>query len=290
MKKHLLLLLCVLSSAVACNKEQDTQPLRPEYIKVYETTDGGKLLSDIQVPFEGKKDGQFHVYSNVPLQSKYQVSPNATVADWFTIKTIEEVEPGHTVVTYDAESLVELNTLDRRSGSLSFSCPDRSLGKFLTVRQGYELTFTDDFSDVEDGVVVLTGKQTYTTKEYSILATDYFDYISFNVWATSENEYPTRNITLDVTVQGGMFYNTGRTTYRVNVPLGTGPDKNNLRYLLISGTDGRMSAKTNFTFSVDNDNLVYVHIDNLMGYKVAEAELGDVIEDEEFYEQEEEWI
>lgn len=290
MKKHLLLLLCVLSVAAGCSKNQDTQPLRPEYIKVYETVEEGKLLNDIQVPFEGKKDGQVHVYSNVPLQWKYLVSHDATVADWFTIKSVEEVEPGHLVVNYDAESLVELNTLDRRSGSLSFSCPDQSLGKFLSVRQGYDQTFTDDFSDEPDGEVVLTGKQTYVTKEYPVLNADYFDYISFNVWAVNENEFLSRNITLDVTVQGGLFYKTGRTTYRVNVPIGTAPGKDNLRYLLLSGIDGRMSAQTKFIFSVSNDDLVYVHIDNFTGYKVAEAELRDIIDDEEFYDGEDEWI
>ena len=61
---------------------------------------------------------------------------------------------------------------------------------------------------------------------------------------------------------GGKFYETGLTTFRVNVPLGTGPDENNLKYLLLVGLDQHMSAETKFTFSTANDDEVYVHIDN----------------------------
>ena len=116
---------------------------------------------------------------------------------------------------------------------------------------------------------------------------DYYDYISFNAWAESENEFPSRNITLDVTVSGGKFHATGLTTYRINVPLGTGPDKDNLKYLLLVGNGQRMSNKTHFIFSVANDELVYVHIDNFAAYKVTEAELGYLFQDEDFEDEDE---
>ena len=52
-----------------------------------------------------------------------------------------------------------------------------------------------------------------------------------------------------------------------------------------------MSAETKFTFSTANDDEVYVHIDNFAAYRVTEAEMGLLITDEDFAEEEEvDWI
>lgn len=293
MKKTVLLLLSgALAAAVcSCNTNDGPQrPVRSEYITVYETSPE-KAVDDIQVPFEGVQNGQIHVLSNVPVQWKYFVDQRQTGTDWFKVKSVEEVEPGHILVTYDAESILALNSLDRRSGRLSFSCPEESLGKYLTVKQGYSEQFYEDFSDQPDQTLVITGRKTFTTEEYPILNADYCDYISFNAWAETTNEFLSRNITLDVTVSGGKFYATGLTTYRVNVPIGTGPNKNNMRYLLLVGNGERMSAQTKFTFSTANDDQVYVHVDNFAAYRVTEAEMGLLILDEDFEDEGEvDWI
>ncbi len=286
MNKKILLCAALAFLLAACGQDQPDRPVRSDYIKVYEASPD-KLLNDIQVPFEGVTDGQIHVLSNVDLQWKYLIDPDEPDQEWFTIKSVEETEPGHIVVTYDAKSLLPLNSLGRRAGKLSFSCPEASFGKFMTVRQGYSRRFMEDFTDEPGSVLTITGKQTYTTQEYPVLNADYYDYISFNVWAESYNEFPSRNITLDVTVSGGKFHATGLTTYRINVPLGTGPDKDNLKYLLVMGNGERMSAKTTFTFSTENDNQVYVHIDNFAAYLVTEAEMLELYEDEDFIEDEE---
>ena len=291
-RKALILSAFLIPILFACGGKEGTEtPTRSEFIKVYETS-ADKLVDHIQVPLDGAQDGKIHVLSNVALQWKYLVDQTATGTDWFTIKSVEEVEPGHTVVTYDATSLLTFNSLDRRSGSLSFSCPEASLGKFLSVRQGYSQQFFEGFSSEADGTLKITGKQSYTTREYGELNQDYFDYISFNVWAETDNESLSKNITLDITVSGGQFYETGLTTYRVNVPLGTGPEKGNLKYLLLVGNGERMSAKTTFTFSTANDELVFVHIDNFAAYQVTEADMGELFEDEDFNEEgdEPDWI
>ena len=289
--KALIFSVFLLPVLAACGGKEVTEaPVRSEFIKVYETS-ADKLVDNIQVALDGVQDGKIHVLSNVPLQWKYLVDQTATGTDWFTIKSVEEVEPGHTVVTYDATSLLSLNSLDRRYGRLSFSCPEQSLGKFLSVRQGYSQQFLEEFSDEADGTLVITGRQTYTTEEHPELNQDYFDYISFNAWAVSNNEFMSKNITLDITVSGGQFYETGLTTYRVNVPLGTGPEKSNLKYLLVVGNGERMGAKTTFTFSTANDDQVFVHIDNFAAYQVTEADMGELFEDEDFNEDEEpDWV
>ena len=290
-KAKILLWASLAAMLCACGKDEQTAPPpRSEFIKVYETT-ADKLVDNIQVPLGGVQDGKIHILSNVALQWKYLVNPEATGTDWLTIKSVEEEEPGHTVVTYDAASLLSLNSLDRRQGSLSFSCPEASLGKFLSVSQGYPEKFYEDFSDQPDGTLRITGKETFTTQQYPVLNTDFYDYISFNVWAETENEFLSKNITLDVTVSGGQFFATGFTTYRVNVPLGSAAGKENLKYLLLMGDGERMSAKTTFTFSTANDDLVYVHVDNLAAYQVTPADMNYLFGDEDFNEDEEvDWI
>lgn len=271
-------------------KETAEKPTRSEFIKVYETSPD-KTVDDIQVPFDGVQDGKIHVLSNVPLQWKYFISPGEPDQNWFTIKSVEEVEQGHIVVTYDAASLLTLNSLELRSGKLSFSCPEASLGKFLSVRQGYSQRFFEDFSGEPGEVVTITGNQTFTTDEYPVLNTDYYDYISFNAWADTDNEFLAKNITLDVTVTGGQFHATGLSTYRINVPLGTAAEKSNLQYLLVMGLDERMSAKTTFTFSTANDDRVFVHIDNFAAYQVTEADIIDLFGEEYLIEEEEpDWV
>ena len=291
MKKPLILLCALLAFVLCgCNKNENLRPERGDYIKVYDGT-SKKPLDNIQVPFEGAEDGEIHVFTNVDLQWKYFVNQNDEDTDWFSIKSVEEVEPGHIVVVYDAASLLDLNSLSRRSGRLSFSCPAQSFGKFLSVRQGYDRHFLEEFSSQPDKHLTITGKQTFTTREYPELARDYFDYISFNAWADTDNEFLSKNITLDITISGGLFYDTGLTTFRVNVPLGEAAEPGNLKSLLLVGNGRQMSSETTFTFSTSNDDLVYVHIDNFAAYKVTEADLGVLFEDEEFEVEEEiDWI
>jgi len=294
MNKHNLLLLCASAAAIlcSCNKNDvNLRPVRSEFIKVYEVSEKKTVDDNIQIPFEGVQDGKIHVLSNVELQWHYLVNQAGTDTDWFRIKSVEEVEPGHTVVTYDAESILSHNSLVRRSGNLSFTCSSQSLGKFLYIRQGYDRKFIEEFSDEPGECLTITGNQVYTTEEYPSFNTDFYDYISFNAWAETDNEFLSRNITLDVTVSGGKFYETGFTTYRVNVPLASGPDESNLRYLLLVGEGERMSANTKFSFSTSNDDQVYVHIDNFAAYKVSEADINYLFDDDEFEGQEEEdWI
>ena len=167
MNRSSLIFLCAAAAAVlyACNENKvDLRPVRSEFIKVYEVSEN-KTVDNIQVPFEGVVDGKIHVLSNVALEWKYLVDQTATGTDWLQIKSVEEVEPGHTVVTYDAASILPLNSIDRRSGRLSFSCPSQSLGKFLPIRQGYDCKFVEDYSSEPGECITITGDQTYITKE-----------------------------------------------------------------------------------------------------------------------------
>ena len=115
---------------------------------------------------------------------------------------------------------------------------------------------------------------------------------SFNAWAVTSNEFLSKNITLDITISGGLFYDINQTTYRVNVPIGTGAETSNLQYLLLMGNDDRMSSKTYFTFSVNNDDQVFVHVDNFAAYQVTPADMGELFIDEDFEEEDDggDWV
>lgn len=279
MDKRLLFLLGVLLCAPGCQEDNQVPPPRSEYIKVYESSPK-KTVDNIQIPLDGVTGGKIHIISNVDLEWRQVVNPDADMS-WFKITDVSPVESGHLVVTYNATSLLALNSLDRRSSRLSFSCPSAYLGKFLPVQQGYDNKFYEEFDDEPGQYLTVSNRQAFTTDEYSQLGKDYFDYISFNAWAESENDFPTRNITLDITVSGALFYETGLATYRINVPLGAAANKSNLQYLLIKGDGDRISDKAKFTFSTANDDLVYVHIDNFAAYTVTESELGYLYDDED---------
>lgn len=253
------------------------------------------LLDEVQVPFEGVKDAELHVVSNLDLGWRYLVDQSQPDPNWLTIKSIEEIETNHWLVKYDAKSILDENTLSRRVSKLSFYNPEAYLGKYITFRQGYTMEYSDSF-DVTDGEEVipgnieLSGKYTYTTEKLSIINKDYYNYVSFNAYAVEYDEYSRDNITLNVTVNNGpSFKDINRKTYVVDVPVGTQPKAENFHYVLMWNKGEIMGPETTLTFSLNDQEGVKVVLDNLQIFKVSEAELNDLA-DEEYSEDEEEWI
>lgn len=274
---------------IACVEKPVEEVVRGEYITVYETSPD-MTVSDIQVPFEGVQDAQLHVVSNLKLDWRYQVDQTMVDPNWLTIKSVDEIEPGHYLVKYDAKSLLDRNTIARRESTLSFSNAESFMGKFITFRQGYAEEYAQDFSSEPDGYVELRGKETYTTETLHIINKDYYNYVTFNAYGQKGNEFSYENITLNVTVDGGpIFKDINRTVYKVNVPVGTAPTANNMNFLLMWNKGQVMGSKTTLTFSVENEEGAVVYIDNLHIYKVSEAELDNFVDDE--YEEEmEDWV
>ena len=95
---------------------------------------------------------------------------------------------------------------------------------------------------------------------------------------------------MNVTVDGGpIFRDINRTTYTINVPVGTAPAANNMNFLLMWNKGQVMGSKTTLTFSVENEEGAIVYIDNLHIYKVSEAEL-DNFADDEYEDEMEDWV
>lgn len=290
MRIHTITVITALAALAAACSDNDA-PLRKEYIKVY-TSSPDTLLDDIQIPFEGVSGGEIHILTNDDVTMRYMVNPAlpAESRDWFTITSMETVAEGHVVIRYDAASILGYNTLARRAGTLSVTDAQKWFGKFVGIRQGYVQVYEDNFDDRSGGDVSLTGLMTYSTSAIGAVNTNYYDYVSFNAFAESSSDVTGQNLTLDVSVSGGAVFDAiGRSSIRLNVPLADSASADNFRYVLLSNGGERMSASTSLTFSCSNPSGETVHIDNLAVYKVSEAELEDLADDEEDFSDDENW-
>ena len=286
----LMLSLIVMVGLASCEKKPRGETLRPEYISVYEKSPD-MTVDEIQVPFSGAQDAEIHVVSDLDLQWRYLADPAMEDPQWLTVKTVEEVEKGHWIVKYDAKSILENNSLGRRTGKLSFSNAEAFMGKFINIRQGYVEEYADDFADRDIGALVLSGKEVFTTDTLKIVNKDYYNYVSFNAYAYRSDNESMENVKLNVTVEGGpSFKEIDRETYTVSVPLGFAPAASNLRYMLMWNDGKVMGSKVRLKFSVDNPDGTEVMIDNLHIYKVSEAELDNIVDDEEYEDELEEWV
>lgn len=267
-------------------------PLRSEQISVYTSENPGVMVNNIQVPFSGVQDGEVHIITDVDYNMEYMVDPSLAGEDseWFRIKEIRNVAPNHKVVTYDASSLVGTNTLARRSGTMSLMSPSLYFGKILSVRQGYTVTYDKGFDPAMGQSVSLSGNMSYTTLALNNCNLHYYDYISFNAFATTEYDPEGVIITIDVDIPEGQphFDANGAKSIRLNVPVGTEAGGDNLRYLLISNGGNRIGAGLKLRFSTKNPAGTTVHLENIRVYKVSEAELEDLVDDEEDYDSDKE--
>ena len=291
MKKAIKMLFVSLAAVglTSCAEKPAGEVLRPEFITAYETSPD-VTISDIQVPFAGVQDAEVHILSNLPeLEWRYQVDQTMADPQWLTIKSVDKLEEGHWMVKYDAKSILERNTIARRESQLSFSNAESYMGKYILFRQGYDQIFSDDFTGIDSGCVELRGKLTYSTDTLHVINTTYYNYVSFNAYATKANDFSLDNVTLNVKVDGGpVFKNINRTEYTVNVPVGTAPSADNMHFLLMWNKGNVMGSKTTLTFSVDNAEGTSVCVDNLQIYKVSEAEL-DNFADDEYEDEMEDW-
>lgn len=291
MNKAIKMLFVSLAAAglAACAEKPADEVLRTEFITAYETSPD-VTISDIQVPFAGVQDAEVHILSNLPdLEWRYQVDQTMADPQWLTIKSVDKLEDGHWMVKYDAKSILERNTIARRESQLSFSHAESYMGKYILFRQGYDQIFSDDFTGIGEDCIMLSGKQTYATDTLHVINTSYYNYVSFNAYASQKNDFSLDNLTLNVTVNGGpIFKDINRTEYTVNVPVGNAPVASNMHFLLMWNKGNVMGSKTTLTFSVNNPEGTDVHIDNLQIYKVSEAEL-DNFADDEYEDEMEEW-
>jgi len=278
----LLILFC------SCQDNENELSLREEYVNVY--LGDSKLAVDyIQIPFEGVTDGVIHIKTNVDLEMNYN---SGASGNWLTIKDVQDVEEGHSIITYDAASMVEEGSLDRRQGYLRFVAPSLYFGKFIDVRQGYEQVWNETFEGYSGSCYPLSGNSVWTSDALDVLGTHFYDYVSFNAWYESSSDVSQRNITLDVHIEGGPVFDAlNKTEYTFNVSEGNSVEAGNMKFFLLSNNGQRMSSKTKLSFSVSNPAGVTVKIANIRIYKVSEAEIETFLdEDDDVNEEEDDWI
>ena len=82
--------------------------------------------------------------------------------------------------------------------------------------------------------------------------------------------------------EGAYFEDNGRTSYVLDVPIGSSFNDANLLYLPFRSEAGGFSSETVFTFRslCGEDSPVQLHIDNIKVYKVSD-QLREVLEGED---------
>lgn len=258
---------------ISCNKETN---LRQEYINVYHNG-SQNAVSSISVPPAGIEDGVIDVHTNAPLDISYRQAFDSDENTWFMIKSVESVGDDCMRIRYCASSLIEKNSIDLRTGTISLSNSSLYLGKYLPVRQGYDLV-----KEVSSSVDLIDEKGTYTTEKITDLNKSTSAIVSFNAYAQTGYEAGGKNISLDIELRGGAVFNgSGRTSFRVNVKTGTDPDSSNFHYLLFANEDlSLLSQDTMLHFSVKNPKGTVVYVSNIKIYKVKDADLGDLVFEE----------
>lgn len=284
--------LCAAALASCEHVRSVETPLRSEQISVYTSENPDVMINNIQVPFTGTDNGEIHILTDVQYSLDYLVDPSLSSvdSDWFRIKEVKDIASNHKVVVYEASSLLESNNLGRRSGTMSLMCPSIYFGKILAVRQGYTVTYDVGFDGAAGSSLSLSGNMAYTTSALNSCNLHYYDYISFNAYAATEYDPAGVIITIDVQIAEGAphFDANGAKSIRLNVPVGTQAGSENLHYLLISNGGDRIGGGMKLRFSTQNPEGTTVHFENLRVYKVSEAELEDLVDDEEDYDSDKE--
>lgn len=148
MRKYLYIALAFF--AIACN-HKDPNAERRDYIRVYESRDGGTPIDRSTVSVKG---GSFTYYvkSNVEFTAKWQSED----VSWASISEPRKIEDGLwsievTVQPVASRSLSSAGAAptglySRRYGVLMLSAPARFLGRYFVIEQGLESRMSQNFS------------------------------------------------------------------------------------------------------------------------------------------------
>lgn len=147
---RLCLLLALTAAFVSCGKSGRGE--RKEYIKVYDSPDGGTALDRVWMSVSGGTS-TFYIKSNVDFSAKWQSED----ASWASISEPRKLSDGLwsidvTVKPVLGRSLrssaegVPTGLYTRRYGVLMLTCPELFLGKYLVVEQGLESRISSNFS------------------------------------------------------------------------------------------------------------------------------------------------
>ena len=278
MKASATLYACFVLGAILSCSNKDDGP-RIEVL----SQDGRALLKTLAVPLEG---GSFTLTakSMSSLDIFYEQSPDAQ--EWFKLLDVSREQDGLYKVKCSAAPLE--NTLDLRSGSLSFSSPEDCLGKFLNVRQGYEKVWQETYQKMQDGVLVLSPGESWQSDFISGISSIKKGYISFQarIDPTQEEDDLSGILCVEL-LGGGLFSEIERGVYQIDVPLSPSFSPSSFQKLIIYNSGRVFSSESSIILTVPASASAPVIIDNLSVYELPADEAGiDAISDDDEYDDE----
>lgn len=146
------LLLALAAVALSCKKSEGGGE-RNDYIRVYESADGEEMPLDRSWVSVKGGTTTYYIRSNVDFQAKWQSED----ASWAAISEPKKVGDGLWSIDVTVQPMAERSLVSpvegaavgiytRRYGVLMLTCPDRYLGKYLVIEQGFESRISCNFS------------------------------------------------------------------------------------------------------------------------------------------------
>ena len=277
---YLLLFLSVpLPAFMSCSGSAD-DALRKETLRVY-SQNSSEDINLLQIPPEGEPDGILYIETSEELSIRFE--PSET--EWLNASSISQTAQGKWEVHYSADRLS--TSFKERYAVLTIVAPDKYFGRFVKMRQGYEVIWEENFSSIMGGEYVLNqDRPSYNTgyidaginKTYNI-------YLTFNAYAVrTEGQAFSFPLRLDI-LGGAVVDATWSESDSFEVPLGTESTEDNFFYVLINNKGQRISGNTRFEFTFPESG-AEIHLDNVSVCVVGEDDRAynpdeDPEEDEE---------
>ena len=264
---------------MSCSGSAD-DALRKETLRVY-SQNSSEDINLLQIPPEGEPDGILYIETSEELSIRFE--PSET--EWLNASSISQTAQGKWEVHYSADRLS--TSFKERYAVLTIVAPDKYFGRFVKMRQGYEVIWEENFSSIMGGEYVLNqDRPSYNTgyidaginKTYNI-------YLTFNAYAVrTEGQAFSFPLRLDI-LGGAVVDATWSESDSFEVPLGTESTEDNFFYVLINNKGQRISGNTRFEFTFPESG-AEIHLDNVSVCVVGEDDRAynpdeDPEEDEE---------
>lgn len=229
--------------------------------------DGAIVSSAFIVPLEGESSS-WNVQAEEDVDIFYKEA-SGTAEKWFTVTGISKNGPGNYTVSYSAKP--RGNTLELRSGTMSFVAPGSYLGAFFSVQQGYKKIWEKSFGG--EGLSILPG-HSWTSDTMDGISSIQDAWLSFHAKADAlpggSGVYP-----VSVTLVGGAgFADINRSTYVVDLQAGENFGADSFHRLHIYNGGRVFSSESRVLFSVPSDLSTVIRIRDISIYEIPVAKDG----------------
>lgn len=237
------------------------------------TSGGLSLTSTLSIPVEG---GNFDL--TVKAQSDLDIfyeQAQETEEGWFTMQEVSKIAKGEYLVRCMAKPLV--GNLNLRRGTLSFSAPEEYIGKFLDVRQGYEMVVQEAFSSLTGKQLTLAPGDSWESGLLTGISSIKDAWLTFDARAEGGADYIPLYVEL---IGGATFPEIARKVCATDIAPSAEFVPENLYKLHIYNSGVVFSSETRIRLTLPSDAGAPIYLDNLTIYNIPVAKDGIIGEEE----------